>query len=125
MITLGTVFATLFRGKLVGVDEFGNRYYCDPGRKRYGRERRWVVYKGEAEASKVPPEWHAWLHHTSPVPLAESAATGPAWHKPHVANTTGTVAAYRPRGHDLRGGQRRAIYGEYTPWMPEEGGGAS
>ena len=53
------------RGELVGTDEFENRYYrCDRSRL-HGRERRWVLFKGEAEASRVPPEWHAWLHHTT------------------------------------------------------------
>jgi hypothetical protein len=35
---------------------------------RDGKERRWVVYEGEVDGSRVPPEWHAWLHHTVAVP---------------------------------------------------------
>ncbi|HMK69215.1 MAG TPA: NADH-ubiquinone oxidoreductase subunit NDUFA12 family protein, partial [Stellaceae bacterium] len=70
-MSIGTRLFTWLRGELVGTDQFGNRYFREkPGRKlRRGggfdsRERRWVLYKGEAEASKVPPEWHGWLHHT-------------------------------------------------------------
>ena len=62
---------TWLRGELVGTDQYGNRYYRLKGDKpsrrgggRFSRERRWVIYNGEPEASKVPPEWHAWLHHT-------------------------------------------------------------
>ena len=29
-----------------------------------GRRRRWVVYHGVAEGSRVTPDWHGWLHHT-------------------------------------------------------------
>src|SRR5579859_3704208 len=70
-MNIGTWLFTLWKGKLVGTDPFGNRYYRErsPRALKLGggfdsRERRWVIYKGEAEASKVPPEWHAWLHHT-------------------------------------------------------------
>ena len=70
-MTIGTLLFTWWKGERVGTDEFGNRYYREkpgrqlrPGGGRDSRERRWVLYKGEAEASKVPPEWHAWLHHT-------------------------------------------------------------
>ncbi len=70
-MTIGTRLMTWFRGELVGSDPFGNRYYRDKSRKvltrgggRFSREKRWVIYKGAAEASKVPPQWHAWLHHT-------------------------------------------------------------
>ena len=26
------------------------------------KARRWVIYKNVIEASKIPPEWHAWIH---------------------------------------------------------------
>ena len=39
--TLGTRIHTLFFGKFVGKDSFGNRYY----KSRSGR--RWVIYKDE------------------------------------------------------------------------------
>ncbi|HYU11033.1 MAG TPA: NADH-ubiquinone oxidoreductase subunit NDUFA12 family protein, partial [Stellaceae bacterium] len=66
--TLGTRWLTWLRGELVGTDPYGNRYYRLKGDKpqrlgggRFSRERRWVIYNGEPEGSKVPPEWHAWL----------------------------------------------------------------
>src|SRR3989338_4309760 len=72
LMNIGTVFYTLLKGKLVGEDEHRNRYYRGTGIKLHGRERRWVLYKGKSEASKVPPEWHSWLHHTTAAPLSES-----------------------------------------------------
>jgi NADH:ubiquinone oxidoreductase subunit len=125
-MTLGTRLLTLLRGELVGTDAFGNRYYREKGGRplqrgggRASREKRWVIYKGEPEASKVPPEWHAWLHHTvDDVPRPEARRHYP-WEKEHQPNMTGTPFAYRPRGSVLRGGVRAAATGDYEPWTPE------
>ncbi|MDP6573769.1 MAG: NADH:ubiquinone oxidoreductase subunit NDUFA12 [Rhodospirillales bacterium] len=115
----GTVIYTWLMGAQVGTDEFGNRYYRGKGRRLQGRERRWVLYKGGAEASKIPPEWHAWLHHTCEEPLSDSAAQPRPWQKEHVPNLTGTAKAYRPSGHDYRGGRRAPATGDYQAWRPE------
>ena len=122
--TLGTLLMTWLRGQLVRTDEFGNRYYRLRGDKpqrvgggRFSRDRRWVIYNGAVEASKVPPEWHAWLHHT----IDEVPRPRPryAWEKPHVPNMTGTPLAYDPPGSVLRGGHRPHATGDYEPWSPE------
>ena len=57
--TVGTRIMTWLTGEFVGEDKFGNRYYQTKGGKR-----RWVIYNGTVEASRVPPDWHGWLHHT-------------------------------------------------------------
>ena len=95
-MNLGTLVYTFLRGSQVGIDQFGNRYYKSKGKKLNNRERRWVLYKGKPEASKVPGEWHAWLHHTVDEPLTESAFQAPSWRKEHTPNLTGTSNAYRP-----------------------------
>ena len=118
-MNIGTWLFTLINGDFVGEDEFGNRYYRTRKKPRYGREQRWVVYKGVVEASKVPPEWHAWLHHMVSDPLTESAARARPWQREHLPNLTGTPFAYRPRGHELRGGQRAPATGDYEAWTPE------
>jgi NADH:ubiquinone oxidoreductase subunit len=118
-MSLGTLLYTWLYGELVGTDEFGNRYYRAKSGHRYGRERRWVLYKGRPEASKVPPEWHAWLHHTVEAPLVRQATEAKPWQKEHVPNLTGTPEAYRPRGHDYLGGRRARATGDYEPWRPE------
>ncbi|MDX9860255.1 MAG: NADH:ubiquinone oxidoreductase subunit NDUFA12 [Rhodospirillales bacterium] len=118
---MGTIFSTLFGSRLVGTDEFGNRYYQAKWGRRYGRERRWVIYKGEDEASKVPSEWHAWLHHTVAEPLTEMAALARPWQKGHQPNPTGTAHAYRPRGHELAARRHAPATGDYEPWVPDDG----
>ncbi|MBM3511828.1 MAG: NADH:ubiquinone oxidoreductase subunit NDUFA12 [Alphaproteobacteria bacterium] len=107
-----TSFFTWRKGELAGTDRFGNRYY-----RERGGERRWVLYNGEAEASQVPPEWHAWLHHTIAAPPTNPGPARP-WEQDHQPNLTGSPAAYRPPG-DLLGAARRApATGDYEPWRP-------
>lgn len=110
--TVGTRLMTWWKGELVGEDQFGNRYY----REKAGK-RRWVIYKDEPEASKVPPEWHAWLHYT-----IEDAPTGPrqpiAWEKPHVENLSGSPAAYHPSGSLVEQAHRPSATGDYEAWRP-------
>jgi NADH:ubiquinone oxidoreductase subunit len=111
-------FFTFRRGRFIGQDEQGNRYFEDRKVNHHGRKRRWVLYKGEPEASKVPPEWHGWLHYGMEAPLAKDSAYHKSWVKPHQANLTGTAMAYRPPGHQLEGGKRDKATGDYEAWTP-------
>ena len=117
-MTLGTRLFTWFRGERVGTDGTGNVYYRDRRQQAGRRQRRWVIYRGEAEASRVPPEWHGWLHHTSDTVPPEGGGPRREWQKEHLANRTGTADAYRPDGHVLKGGRRDAATGDYEPWRP-------
>jgi len=117
-MSLRTRIYTILNGAFVGRDEFGNKYYRGKGRKLNGRERRWVVFKAKAEASCVPPEWHAWLHFTVDVPLTEEAAKAYSWQQSHQPNLTGTPDAYRPPGHQLEGRERGRSTGDYEAWSP-------
>jgi len=112
------LFTILKRGEKMGEDVSGNIYYRAKPRKGYVRERRWVMYEGAPEASKVPPEWHGWLHHQTNVIPSEESFRRP-WQKPHQPNMTGTNLAYRPPGHILEGGNRDKATGDYEAWKPE------
>jgi len=116
MATIGTMLFTWLRGRVVGRDAAGNVYYQERRARADGRRRRWVIYAGEPEASRVPPEWHAWLHYTTDAPLPAGSAR--PWQKPHQPNVTGTPLSYRPPGHDYAGGQRAAATGDYEAWTP-------
>lgn len=114
--TLGTKLFTWRKGELVGEDGQGNRYYRERGGKR-----RWVIYDGDVEASRIPPEWHLWLHYTSDAPPSEKPLARKEWEKPHQPNLTGTVQAYFPPGSLAAGGERSPATGDYEPWTPEQG----
>ncbi len=110
---------TAFRGRLIGTDGTGNRYYeQSKGLGPLGVPRRWVIYKDLAEASQVPPEWHGWLHYMVDAPPTVDSYVSYPWEKPHRMNMTGTAAAYRPPGSILASGKRPAATGDYESWQP-------
>ncbi|MCY4549728.1 MAG: NADH:ubiquinone oxidoreductase subunit NDUFA12 [Defluviicoccus sp.] len=117
-MTIATRIFTWLKGEPVGRDDSGNRYYREKPAPEGRPERRWVIYQGEAEASRVPPQWHAWLHRTvDEVPSEEGSPKRP-WQKPHRPNMTGTPDAYRPPGHVLSGAGRARARSEYESWKP-------
>jgi NADH:ubiquinone oxidoreductase subunit len=119
--SFGSYFHIGRRGVKVGQDEFGNTYYeARDNRCSYdNRKRRWVIYKGYAEASKIPPEWHGWMHYTWDDPPTRSPVMRRSWELDHQPNLTGTPLAYRPRGSIVRGGERASASGDYQAWRPE------
>jgi len=122
--TFGTRLFTWLRGEQVGTDSQGNRYFRMKGggtvhRDSLRHERRWVLYNGTREASRVPPEWHGWLHHTSDEIPPEGGPARRPWQKDHLPNLTGTDQAYRPPGHTLKGGKRDRGTGDYEAWRPD------
>lgn len=113
---LGTRLVGWRTGREVGRDAQGNVYYvAKPGR----RERRWVIYNGAPEASRIPPEWHLWLHKTVATTPDEAPLKARVWEKPWVPNLTGTPAAHRPSGSLAVAATRAKTTGDYEAWTPE------
>jgi NADH:ubiquinone oxidoreductase subunit len=106
---------SIWYGELIGRDTQGNRYY----RKRRHRgpwqtEPRWVVYKGLQHASKVPPVWYGWLHHTTEFPTAKDDESY-AWQRPHLPARTGTPHAFDPSVQL----SIQSTYYPYKIWSPK------
>lgn len=112
------LFHTAFKGKLVGTDDTGNKYYTGKARKGTTRQRRWVMYKDTPQASNVPAQWHGWLHHQTDMLPEQGAKYRQDWQKPHLANQTGTNNAYLPPA--LKTGKRDAATGDYSAWQPPQ-----
>ena len=107
---VGTLFYTWLWGRQVGTDQFGNRYYEHKSKRlANGKLKRWILYKGLTEASKVPPKWHAWLHYNLEELPNDMNIMEYEWQKPHLPNLTGTKYSYRPPGHLSKGGEGRLI----------------
>ncbi len=119
--TFGARFHIGRRGRFVGQDELGNRYYeaRDNSDSYDSRKRRWVIYNGYAEASKVSPDWHGWLHYTFDEPPTVEPFLIKSWEKEHRPNLTGTIHAYKPQGAISHGGVRQKATGDYEAWTPE------
>ncbi|MEE9389084.1 MAG: NADH:ubiquinone oxidoreductase subunit NDUFA12 [Paracoccaceae bacterium] len=110
--TINTQLFTWRRGVLVGDDPLGNRYY-----ETRDKKRRWVIFDGLSEASKVSPDWHGWLHHTFDEPPTKNPVIHKKWEVSHRENQTGSEQAYAPAG-SIRfadNGSKR----DYEPWQPE------
>lgn len=77
-------------------DEFGNRYF-ENRHTTYGRDR-WIEYseRKNPDSSRVPPEWHAWLHHIVDERPSEKPLLKKSWEKEVTGNLTGTQNAYAP-----------------------------
>jgi NADH:ubiquinone oxidoreductase subunit len=117
--TIGTALHTRLRGGKMGEDAWGNVYFESKKPDARGLRRRWVIYKGANDASRVPPEWHSWLHGQAEAAPDEGLPPARPWQKPPVPNLTGTPLAYRPPGALEAGGVRAASTGDYEAWSPD------
>ncbi|MEO0465089.1 MAG: NADH:ubiquinone oxidoreductase subunit NDUFA12 [Pseudomonadota bacterium] len=121
--TLGALFDIKRRASYVGSDDYGNRYFEDRNTSLDDDNfhRRYVIYKGLAEPSKVPADWHGWLHHTVEVPPTEAPLARKGWETDHSPNLTGTLYATKPKGaiSNTTGGKRQDTYADYDAWTPD------
>ena len=102
--TLGTFLYTIFFGKFVGEDSFGNKYYQSK------KGKRWVIYFDEIDASKIPVEWYSWIHFMPNKIEKNHDLKKYDWQKPHKPNLTGTDSAYYPNKN------KDAIQKKYKTW---------
>ena len=118
--TVGTWWFTKKRGALIGTDANGNRYYEERKvSKAAGLKRRWVIYNGYVEASRIPVDWHGWLHYTFEKPPVDEPFELKSWEEERTPNMTGTAEAYHPKGSLFESGNRAGGTGDYEAWVPE------
>lgn len=110
--TLNTQFHTWRHGVKVGEDAQGNAFYTTRDGKR-----RWVIFNGEIEASRISPDWHGWLHHTFKDAPTKAPLPQKPWQLPHQENLTGTPLAYAPAG-SIRHAEP-VPRKDYEAWTPE------
>jgi NADH:ubiquinone oxidoreductase subunit len=110
--TLNTKLWSWRNGVKVGEDEQGNTYF-----RNADNTRRWVMFNGEMEASRVNADWHGWLHHTWDEPPTDKPLAHKSWEKPHVENLTGTMMAYAPEGSIRH--EKPKDRSDYEAWSPE------
>lgn len=112
----GTSLFSRRHGREAGRDEAGNVYFVhakDPA-------RRWVMYDGANDSSRVPPGWNAWLRGTIDDVPDKSLPPRRPFEQPPAANLTGSDSAWRPAGSIRSGGKRAAATGDYSAWTPDQ-----
>lgn len=117
--TIGAAYDIKRRSSYVGTDAYGNRYYEEKKASRAGRKRRYVMYEGLAEPSKVSADWHGWLHHTIDAPPTEAPLHRHEWEDDHKPNMTGTPYATKPDGSLSNSTRRQKAAGDYDAWTPD------
>lgn len=103
--------------KFEGTDRFSNKFYSYLD-KSLGKERRYVIYKGYYEPSKVSPAWFSWLHYLSPnIPLDDELNYEWQTHSSRL-NLTGTSEKYQPEGikNPTEFAEKIKIY---QAWVPD------
>ena len=103
--TLGTRINTFLFGKFVGKDSLGNKYYENKSGKR------WVIYNGEVEATKIPNEWYSWIHFTNNKIENLHNLKKYKWQKKHLSNQTGSDESYHPKKN------KNAVEKKYKTWQ--------
>ena len=103
--TLGTRLNTILFGKFVDKDTFGNKYYQSKSGKR------WVIYNGEVDASKIPGEWYSWMHRTGNKIENTHDIKKYSWQKNHLSNQTGSKNSYHPKNN------KDATKKKYNSWQ--------
>lgn len=114
--TFGTALFSRRNGSEVGKDAAGNLYFQH---KDGADARRWVIYAGNNDGSRVPPVWQAWLKGTIDELPDRIMPPRRPFEQPPLANQTGTFAAYKPSGALGGPGVRPAATGDYQAWTPE------
>lgn len=111
----GTSIMSRRHGREVGRDEAGNVYF----QHRDDPRRRWVIYDGANDSSRVPPGWNAWLRGTIDGVPDKSLPPRRPFEQAPQPNLTGTPTAYRPGGSLSGRGTRAPATGDYEAWKPE------
>jgi NADH dehydrogenase len=102
--TFGTFLKTLFFGKYVGSDQYGNKYY------KSKKNERWVVYSKNIEATKITSDWYLWIHHTVDK-IPDKKDIKHVWQKTHLENQTGSDNSFKPTKIE-----KNSIKKKYETW---------
>lgn len=94
--------------KKVGQDMYGNTYYLSKKTDDMGRNKRYVIYNGIIETSKIPPVYHAWIHYM--IDDIQAKDNLHAWQSEHLPNLTGTSNSHLM--------ERGKVSSDYQPWQP-------
>ena len=109
-MSLGTKLYTWLYGKFVGMDDIGNKYYTNSKVQNNLKEKRWVIFNGEIEASKIPDQWYSWMHYINNKIENSHDLKKYNWQKEHLPNQTGSENSYHPKKN------KNAVKKKYNSW---------
>ncbi len=111
-----TQFKASIFGKYIGSDIYGNKYFEFKSCDFLGRKKRICIYNGFVEATKIPSEWHSWMHHKSDAPNVEKKYF---WQVMHLPSLTGTKFRFTNTNSDsVIKNKYSKIPSRYSAWKP-------
>ena len=90
-----------FFGEKVGEDEYGNQFFELKQKDYLGRKKRYCLYHGSVEASKISPEWHPFMHYQIDAKDVCQTFKQYKWQKSYVPDVTLSEVKYLPKNHQL------------------------
>jgi len=116
-----------FCGTKIGIDQYGNQYFEVKRTDSFGRKKRFCLYNGTPEASKISPEWHLFMHYQIEAKDVKTNYKQHKWQKPFVPDITLSDAKYLPKNHPLFNSKKNLFHssGAKNPfktkiWKPSE-----
>ena len=109
-----TKLYSIFFGKKVGVDAFGNSYFTS----KKNDLKRWVLYKKQVDPTAISVEWQLWLNSNAENTPAKSNNDF-AWQKARLPNQTGSDKAYHPRSRKYDEGSKKEKSIDNKIWRPK------
>ena len=88
-----------FRGTEVGEDQYGNKYFELKRVDSFGRKKRYCLYSGLVEASKIAPEWHPFMHYQIEAKEVPKNIRSYKWQKLALPDLTLSDVKYLPKNH--------------------------
>ena len=117
---------------MVGMDEFGNRYYEDITAKNKN-QKRWVEYADTGKlfptnVKRISPAWHGWVHYMYDDPPKEENYVNPYYrsHRTPTFKVDHPELSYKNQGALMNNNREEFLEAQqarmYTAWEPPKGG---
>ena len=109
-----TKLYSIFFGKKVGIDSFGNSYFTT----KNNASKRWVLYKNKVDPTAISVEWQLWLN-SNAVDVPIQSNNDFSWQKSRLPNQTGSIKAYHPRDEKYNKSSKEEDSIKNKIWSPK------
>ena len=116
MITnnIGTILYSFFKGKKIGQDKAGNKFYVH----KKNKNKKWVLYKYNIDPTSLTVKWQVWLTNKNNELLVNEENSF-KWQKNKQPNVTGTINSYHPKGNIDKRNKNIMKENKNSIWDPE------
>ena len=112
---IGTILYSFLKGKKVGQDKIGNKFYVH----KNNENKKWVLYKYIVDPTSLDVKWQIWLttaNSNAPLSIEENNFK---WQKDKQPNLTGTINSYHPKININKSKKDIKNENKNSTWSPE------